>query len=162
MFPCSPVQNSTTALALMVWLSAEFLQGWFMLQESVFHSEPTPFNGTMRNWPHQSCKLGWDMVCQGWPRPCGSVNAQISCAASMSKAWTMLFPWNGLIYCFILLTVTCTRAWLTYLLTKTFYSLIVASSILSSGGKCPGRGHLASQARTKHCPNMQGQARAKV
>lgn len=112
----------------MVWLSIEFLQGWFMLQESVLCSEPTPFNGTVRNWPHQSRELGWDMVCQGWPRLCGSVNAQISCAGSMSKAWTMMFPWNLLIYCFILLTVTRTRVWLTYLLSKTFYSLIAAVS----------------------------------
>lgn len=90
MFPSSPAENSTTALALMACLSTEFLQGWFMLQESVFHSEPTPFNGTVRNWPHHYCRLGWDMVCQGWPHPCGSGIAQISCAGSMSKAWTML------------------------------------------------------------------------
>lgn len=85
-----------------------------------------PWNSAVRNWPHQSCELGWGMVAQGWPRPCGSVNAQISCAGSMSKAWAMLFPWNLLIYCFVLLTVTRIRAWLTYLLSKTFYSLIVA------------------------------------
>lgn len=107
----------------MVWLSTEILQGWFMLQESVFHSELTPFNETALWGIGLISPVSWGGT---WCTRDGHIRVDLWMRRSLVLALTLLFPRNLLIYCFILLTVTHTRAWLTYLLSKTFYSLIVA------------------------------------